>query len=513
MADDVINVLNNTLSESKEPVLLLNDGLNTDNIRYLKGSYKTFVVRCYNISFNEDIKNVEWYTRLCDFCKQNSEDKVVVVFEGIDKLIGNDARIFDSLIVGDNTESVSFPTNAQLIFTASTYSSEKLNPKYFEKCSIIRNSTKNGVKVIPSVNDQITEEAKTAIDRALADYNNPVFIIGKKESKGNLDYLRSKHKSLVFDCKKDVKIGFSVLGDDISGFSRLEKHEVKTGKTNLFGKPKTEIGERWVHYNPEWYINLCKMCEENKDEKVLMIFDGISDMEIGMTLRLYDYTLTDLDKFELPKNAQLVFTDNSDNVLDPAKRLFYSKFFQNCSVVRTYDKNNVGVDLCSTIEISESVSNELDQAILGSDVPILIENSVDSLDVKYLRNKYKSVVVELSINDTNSSLNATNEPKWYTRLCDVCNQNPEEKVLMIFDEINHATFQNLVDLSEITLDDVHKLPMPSNAQLVFVKSRSKSEWNIKYPEYNAFYENCTIINTCDENNVTINPIEGYKSKN
>lgn len=518
MNENVKNGIETTLSNSNAPVLILQDSLDIDNIRYLRGNYKTFVVECWSDSMNHGVHNLDWVPRLSEICNKNSDEKVVVVFDGIDRMVGSTGAELAKTILGGGNSKVNLPNNVQFVLTARTTNYDKICSECLENCTIVRTSDKDEVKVIPSIKNQpMTEEAKLAIDRALSDSNNPIFVLQNIGEQNNLDYLKSKHKALIFHCEKDAEdygmggdvTGFSLRGNTISG---TYKKEAVHSKLNPFAKPKINL----VESAPEWYTRLCSMCAQNPDEKVLMVFDNVGGMQSELVYFLSSYTLGDKsDSYPLPSNAQLVFTLDTNDTLEP----LYRPFLEWCSVVKTNDRDNISVELYSDFMLDEKLTAALDEGISDSNVPVLIEHENGNRDsIKYLRSKYKFVFAEcrtLTDSDIFGNQYKQKNPKWYTKLCDMCIQNPEEKVLMIFDGIGGMTPDMQPKLAQATLDDTKKFVLPDNAQLVFTKSYFSTlgyDENLEKINYRKFMQDCTVVKLYDKDNITVNHLDGGKSK-
>lgn len=492
---------------SKAPGLILKDNKDIDNIRYLRGNYNTFVIKCYN----NDVLNYEWYEKLCEVCKSHLDEDVVVVFDNIHNLAAiEQEELLNKLVLSQNNGK-KLPQNAKLLFMGDTVSYGNIHPSYFNMCTVVRASYDGEVQVVPN----ITDEEKKCLEMAITDFNNPILILQEPEKNRSLAYLNNEYKTLIYNCKSTDQIDY-LGGDTITGACGYVD-DVRRSKTNPF---KKEVSSRLVRKTPKWLTDLNKLCLDNPDEKVFMVFNNIDELDFVLIHRLEEI-ISDDSFINLPKNAQVVFTLNVSKKYERDKD-FYKGLFSSCSIVRTNDKDNVSVELCSQHKIDDRISTVLDEVFSTTSAPVFIEQEYRNKDtLKYLKDKYKYFYLNVTGIDeesiygrfTSKNGKIVNEtPTWCKRAREICAENPDKKVLVIFDEIGNMRMGYSRLLSEYTLDDAAKFDLPENAQLVFVKDHIDSRLYDRSIDYREFLENCTVVDVYDKENIQVNYLGGEKTR-
>lgn len=130
--------------------------------------------------------------------------------------------------------------------------------------------------------------------------------------------------------------------------------------------------------------------------------------------------------------------------------------------------------------------NTIDIAINNSEIPLLITGKTSEDKLTFLNNNYKTITIK--IDEINEFFNKENEltntlidnpiniilpndwhipPTWYLDIYKLCNENPHELCLVIFDGLENSNIQTLLSfLDNIIVNYNHNFVIPQNANII-----------------------------------------------
>ena len=151
------------------------------------------------------------------------------------------------------------------------------------------------------------------MDLVINESKKPILIIGNKDDE-KVTYLSNKYKTYI------VQLG------QVFAYSKWEN--------DLISSPEKK---------PGWYANLLTLCEENKDDKCLIIFDDLENAKNNVLVGLYAIILNEDGDFNLPENATIVCTMNGYGNLPVAPLSLPKPFLECFTILNGQDKDNIEI--------------------------------------------------------------------------------------------------------------------------------------------------------------------------
>jgi len=377
---------------------------------------------------------------------------------------------------------------------------------------------------------------KSVLDKTIFASSNPMLVFQDLVITDNISrYLKEKYITFSINCDESFSNVEDVIGND--------------NDAPIWYMKLCEISKKHDHkYSAGWYKRLYEISQKHSQEKVLVIFENFEKLDDTIGKVFFDYVIGD-KKLEFPENVKIIL--NSDNSY---YNKIYSKFSDYCDLVRIRgedkifclpleakqnDKKLVSSKildgeiikssqlLVNSVDIDPKVKNAIDHVLHNQSALIYITNRTNAPCFEYLRSIYKSVVLESETLNYypgyNQIVRSTpkdeftiynirkefpfldkipkfeyilNAPIWYSELCKKCSEYPNEKILMIFNNIECLNSMYYDDLAKATLPNYsvwQNWILPKNAQLVFIENNNAEYYYSYYDFIDYDYSNNHLI--------------------